>query len=91
MPAAQRLFEQRWYIDELYNKVFVGLAVAIAKLCYGTETKGFDGGADRIADGTRWGGKTVARSHIGRVQFYVGVACLILAAFVISMEWLSPN
>jgi NADH-quinone oxidoreductase subunit L len=85
VPAAQRLFENRWYIDRLYNLVFVNLTTAVAKLCYTTETRGLDGGADRVADGTVEAGRAVARGHIGRLQVYVGVALVVVALFVISI------
>ena len=84
-PSVQRLFENRWYIDRLYNLVFVNLTIVVAKICYTTETRGLDGSADRVADGTAWAGREVARGHIGRLQMYVGVALVILAALVISV------
>lgn len=78
-PSLRTLFEKRWYIDEIYNAVFVRGAVAIAKMCYGTETKGFDQGMDMLGEGTVKGGGAVARSHTGRLQLYIGAAAVVVA------------
>ncbi|MHC4975427.1 MAG: NADH-quinone oxidoreductase subunit L [Planctomycetota bacterium] len=86
MPVVQRLFENRWHIDALYNRVFVGLTILIARLCYTTETRGLDEGTDRIADGTVGLGRVVARGHSGRLQFYLCVALIVVAALVITVQ-----
>lgn len=80
---AQKLFENRWYLDVIYNAVFVRAAVAIARLCYTTETRGLDGAADGVADGTAEAGAVVARSHSGRLQLYIGTAVALVAILVI--------
>ncbi len=89
MPALRTFFERRWYIDEIYERVFVRAAVAIAKLCYGTERDGFDAGADMVADGTARVGATVARGHNGRLQWYVGGAIVVTAALAFYLGRLS--
>ncbi len=80
MPAVRRLFEQGWYLDALYKKLFVGLAQAIAGLLFGLENRGFDGGADGIASGTRAAGRTAAKAQTGRLQLYIGTSILLFAA-----------
>lgn len=82
-PALERLFANRWYIDEIYRAVFVAPALAIASLCYGSETRGFDAGADRVGAGVVESGRGVARSHTGRVQFYLGVAVVLVAGLAV--------
>ena len=80
VPALQTLFERRWYLDEIYNAVFVRAAVLVARICYTTETRGFDGAADGVADGTAEAGVAVARAHAGRLQVYIGTAVVLVAA-----------
>ena len=85
VPAAQRLFERRWYLDDLYNATFVRFSLWIAALCFGAETKGFDSGADAVAHGTYKGGKVVAESHTGRLQLYIGSAIVVVAALALTL------
>jgi NADH-quinone oxidoreductase subunit L len=80
VPAALRLFRNRWYIDEIYNATIVRASVGLARLCFVTETRGFDGAADGVAEGTAELGDAVARSHSGRLQLYVGVAGAVVGA-----------
>ncbi len=85
IPSMQTLFERRWYLDEIYNVVFVRPVVWFASLCIGAENKGFDNGADAVAHGTYKGGRMVARSHSGRLQFYIGSAIVVVAALALTL------
>jgi NADH:ubiquinone oxidoreductase subunit 5 (subunit L)/multisubunit Na+/H+ antiporter MnhA subunit len=80
---AQKLFENRWYLDVIYNAVFVRAAVGIARLCYTTETRGLDGAADGVAEGTAEAGVAVAKAHSGRLQLYIGTAVVLVAALTL--------
>ena len=80
MPAIERLFRNRWYVDALYRKTFVRLAHAIAGVLYGTETKGLDGGTDQLAHATYLTGNAVANGQTGRLQIYLGTAVIVMAA-----------
>ncbi len=82
VPAAEKLFEKRWYIDEIYNTAIVRPVIMIAKLCYGTETRGLDKGIDSLAYSTAKVGREVARGHVGRLQLYIGVAVVVVASLV---------
>ncbi len=82
LPAARTLFENRWFIDTVYKAVFVRLAVGFAKLMFGAETRGFDGGADKLGQGTVAAGSQMAKAHSGRLQFYVGTAFVLVAVLV---------
>ena len=73
-PALEKLFANGWYIDAIYQKVFVNGAVGVARVMYGVETKGFDGGADLIAEGTVDTADALARTQTGRLQLYIGTA-----------------
>ena len=85
VPTAQRLFERRWYLDEIYNATIVRFSLWIAGLCFNAETKGLDVGADALAHGTRTSGLAVARSHTGRLQFYIGSAFVVVAALALTL------
>jgi len=77
-PAVAELFANRWYIDVFYRKVFVGLAVGVARLMYGVETRGLDRGGDALASSTIESGGVVARLQTGRLQVYVGLAVVLV-------------
>ena len=83
LPAIRTLCENRWYIDAIYRVAFVQPALALARLCFGVETRGLDGAADRIGEGTVATGRRTARAHAGRLQIYVGVAVLLVAGFAL--------
>jgi len=78
-PALEKLFANRWYIDALYEKLFVNGAVGVARVMYGVETKGLDGGADLIAEGTVDTADAVAHTQTGRLQLYIGTAVAVVA------------
>jgi NADH-quinone oxidoreductase subunit L len=78
-PALEKLFANRWYIDHIYKKVFVGGAVGFARLMYTAETKGFDGAGDLVGEGTVDTADAVARTQTGRLQFYIGTAIAVVA------------
>lgn len=78
-PGLHRLLANRWYLDAIYRRTVVALALGVARLMYGTETHGFDGGADKIASGTIVAGRGTARGHSGRLQLYVGGATILVA------------
>lgn len=80
MPALLDLFRNRWYLDAIYKATFVRFSEAVAALCFTTETRGLDTAADGVAYTTAGAGSTVARSHAGRVQVYIGLAALLVAA-----------
>ena len=85
LPAVQRLFVRRWYIDEIYDATIVRFSLWIARLCFGAETRGLDVGADAVARGTRESGEMVAQSHTGRLQLYIGSAIVVVAALALTL------
>jgi NADH-quinone oxidoreductase subunit L len=86
VPAIRTLFENRRYIDAIYRATVMRLAVGIAKLCFGVETRGLDGGADALGATTVAAGEGTARAHSGRLQLYIGVAIVLVAAFVLYLR-----
>jgi NADH-quinone oxidoreductase subunit L len=68
------LFENGWYLDAIYKKVFVGLAQGVAGLLFGVENKGFDGTSDGIGKGTVASAGLASKSQQGHLQLYIGIA-----------------
>jgi NADH-quinone oxidoreductase subunit L len=76
----QTLFENGWYLDLVYKKVFVRLAQEVAGLLFGVENKGFDGTSDGIGKSTLRAGGVASHGQRGHLQFYIGVAILGVVA-----------
>jgi NADH-quinone oxidoreductase subunit L len=81
LPSAQRLFENGWYIDSLYQKTVVALTDTVARALHFTETRGFDGAGDGVAAGVMATGRGAARTHTGRLPIFIGTAVVVVAAF----------
>ncbi|MCC6748716.1 MAG: NADH-quinone oxidoreductase subunit L [Deltaproteobacteria bacterium] len=77
----ERLFERKWYLDDLNDKVFGGLVNLVSRLCHLAETRGLDDSADRLARGTQGLGGLTAQVQAGWLQVYIGTAVLLLAVF----------
>jgi NADH-quinone oxidoreductase subunit L len=84
-PALNRLFVNGWYLDKLYGAVFVGLTTAAAKLAYAIETTLLDGAGDAVATTTRVTASAVAATQSGRLQLYIGLAVVGLAAIALTL------
>jgi NADH-quinone oxidoreductase subunit L len=73
----------KWYIDELYNAVFVRPAFAIGRLLWkGVDGSVIDGTIDGTAKGVLWGTGRVVKLQTGYVYHYafamlIGVAALL--------------
>lgn len=90
LPALNRFFARQWYLNELYDRLFVRPAVGLARLCFALETRGLDEGADGIARVTRGLGGGASRLQTGRLQVYVSVAVLLvgaLAFYLLGSDW----
>lgn len=80
LPAVERLFAQRWYLDQVYRSVFVRPANGVAGLFYDIETAALDSSADGVAKAAVVTGGAVARGQTGRLQMYIGIAAVVIAA-----------
>ncbi len=83
VPALRALFEGGWYVDAAYRKTVIAATIGAAKGIYTAETQGFDGTGDAIGRHTVEAGATATRLQSGRLQTYIGLAVLSLAAIVI--------
>ena len=91
VPAVERLFAKRWYLDEIYQRLFVAPALALAALCFGTEKRGFDAAGDEVGKGVLSAGRSVARSHTGRLQFYLSVAVVVISGLALYLSFSSAG
>lgn len=82
IPGLHKLFVNRWYIDVIYRRTVIALALAIARLCFGTENKALDGGSDQIGLSTISTGDAMARAHNGRLQVYFGMGVVFTAVLL---------
>src|SRR5205823_2718617 len=71
LPAAQRLFERKFYFDELYDALFYRPADLIARLLGRfVERPLIAGSVDEVAQGTRDLGQGFARVQTGLLRTY---------------------
>ena len=83
-------FKNQWYLNQLYDKVFVAGALAVARAAYSAETRGLDDGADGVANAARGMGQKVSLLHAGRLQTYISLAALLIGAlslYLLSAGW----
>ncbi|MCC5877300.1 MAG: NADH-quinone oxidoreductase subunit L [Candidatus Sumerlaeia bacterium] len=83
VPVLHRLFSRKWYVDDVYQAVFARFIQLMATVLHRVEVDLLDGGADRLADVTRWTGGWTARLQSGWVQAYIasGVVVVALAGY----------
>ena len=80
VAALHTLFSKQWYVDDLYRAVLVRFTNAVARLLHAAETRGLDGGFNRLGlEVLRLGGRST-RVQGGWVQFYSGCAIIFLGA-----------
>lgn len=85
LPAAERLFKNRWYIDHIYQRTVVAVTDFTARVLHMTETRGLDGAGDGVAAGTLALGRGTARTHTGRLPIFIGTAVVVLIAVSLSL------
>lgn len=81
-PGLHALMVARWRIDDLYKKTFIALALAIARGSYTAEVKALDQFGDAVGERALQSGQSTSRLQTGRVQVYIGLAVILLAAMV---------
>ncbi len=86
-PALQTLFAKGWYLDTIYNAVFVGAAQGVAKLLFGTENQILDKASDTLGTGTLHLGDTATKAQSGRLPLYIGAAIVCFSAAMLSIGW----
>jgi NADH-quinone oxidoreductase subunit L len=88
VPVLQKLFENRWYIDEFYRTVFVRLNDALSALFYAIEQRFFDAGFDEFGSSALKAGNSASRLQSGWVQIYAGATVVLigLAALYIGLR-----
>ena len=84
--GAHAFLDRRWYIDDLYNAVFVRSAMALGRGIRGFDRRILGGGVTGLGTGTRWIGERLRPIQTGGVQNYalfIIASVLVLAALVV--------
>ncbi len=69
MPAVQRLFAQRWYLDHVYRFLLDRVIDrTVSALCHETDNKVIDGGIDGMSRSAAETGRFLAILHTGGIQ-----------------------
>src|SRR5690606_15717268 len=67
-----KILEQKWYVDELYNRIIVGpLKMLSCQLDKLLEKNVIDGGVNGVGRLVRWGGDRMRLLQTGQVGFYI--------------------
>lgn len=87
-PGVHKLLLNKYYMDELYLKVFVQPTVAIGKFFWEIDRSIIDGVVNFVGRATRSSGRTFAKRHDGQLQTYglvtiIGGLAVIAVAFVL--------
>jgi NADH-quinone oxidoreductase subunit L len=86
MPAVHRFFLNKWYIDELYDVIFVRPARALGRLFWANDRRVIDGiGPDGIAARVRDLASLAHRFQSGYLYHYAFVMLTGIAVFVTLM------
>jgi NADH-quinone oxidoreductase subunit L len=79
LTAVHTLLVNQWFIDRLYFGVIVRRVIDFARLCFGFEQKGVDGGTDAIGLRTIAAGDSAAESQAGWLQVYIATAIVVVS------------
>jgi NADH-quinone oxidoreductase subunit L len=88
LPGAYRVLWNKYYVDELYDALFIRPYVELSRLFWQVvDTQIIDGAINGIGELTRWTGGRVRRLQNGNVQTYalamlIGAVCVIVALAV---------
>lgn len=88
VPVPYRILYNKYYIDELYQKVFVNPLVSFGKILWSIDRQAIDGVVNLAALATGKSGERLAKTHDGQVQTYGlvtiigGIAIFVLAFLV---------
>jgi len=79
------LFYRKYWLDELYEKVFVGkvLVGGFFAGLQGFDRYGVDGAVNGIANGAMAAGKAIRKAHSGQLQLYglfIGIGIIVIVA-----------
>jgi NADH-quinone oxidoreductase subunit L len=82
------LFSRKYWLDELYEKVFVGKVLVRGFFAglQGFDTYGVDGTVNGIANGVMATGRAIRKAHTGQLQLYglfigIGILAIILCLY----------
>lgn len=85
-----KVLENKWYVDELYDALFVRPIAAFSRIADRfIEKAGIDGLVNGVGKTVRWGGDRMRLLQTGQVGFYIFVMVLgMVALFALSFFWI---
>ena len=85
-----KVLENKWYVDEIYDTLFVRPIEILSRLLDRfVEKIGIDGSVNGIGKIVRWGGYRLRLLQTGQVGFYIFIMVLgIVALFTLSFFWI---
>jgi NADH-quinone oxidoreductase subunit L len=83
VPALQRLFENRWYVDQVYERTVLAAVAWAARVLQRFVERGLDEAVDSVARGVVRSGREATSLQRGYVQVYVGSSVVVLAIFIL--------
>ena len=85
-----KALENKWYVDELYDTVFVRPIAAFSRISDRfIEKSGIDGVVNGVGKTVRWGSDRMRLLQTGQVGFYIFVMVLgMIALFALSFFWI---
>ena len=81
-PAVERVLEHRYYVDELYDRIFVRPIVALSRTVL---WKGVDGMIDGAVNAVAWVGRAVSRAGAAIQSGQVGTYAWVLVLGVLAV------
>jgi NADH-quinone oxidoreductase subunit L len=81
-PAVERVLEHRYYVDELYDRIFVRPIVALSRTVL---WKGVDGMIDGAVNALGWLGRAVSRAGAAMQSGQVGTYAWVLVLGVLAV------
>ncbi len=86
----RKVLANKWYVDELYDAVFVRPIEALSNfLDKFAEKKGIDGVVNGVGKTVKWGGDRLRLLQSGQVGFYIFIMVLgIVVLFTLSFFWI---
>jgi NADH-quinone oxidoreductase subunit L len=86
-PGLYEASYNKFYVDEIYDLVFVRPLVVLAEICRGFDLQVVDNLVDLVAQVPRWLGILFGFAQNGLVQFYALAMLLGLTVFLLALGW----
>jgi NADH-quinone oxidoreductase subunit L len=84
VPAAARLFAERWYLDHLYRRLLDVVVYGVfSRICTFNDREVIDRGLDGLSRGTVETGRGVSFLHGGMIQYRIAAVFAVVVLLVV--------